>query len=353
MAIEAPKEAAKTALAGLETGAQRLGKTILDLADVRADVGGRTLIDGLTLQMVVGERIGIVGPNGAGKTTLLKLVSGELLPLRGKVTLGVNTRIAYFDQARAQLRDDWSVFDNVAEREGAERTGGGQVHIGTSTMDLRVYLERFLFDASKQRQKVSALSGGERARVALAKTLRGGANLLLLDEPTNDLDVATLGELEDLLSEWPGCAIVVSHDRYFLNSVATSILAFEGDGKIVRYPGGYDSYRALRDEAAASAAPSKLGKATAKVAAPPAPPAIAVAPAPKKLTHAERTELEGILDRIAEAEANVAKLEGALSDPNVYAKGPDAMKQLRGEYDAAGAAVARLLARWEALEARR
>src|SRR6185503_4641116 len=148
----------------------------------------------------------------------------------------------------------WSVFDNVAEREGAERSGGGQVHIGSETMDLRVYLERFLFDGSKQRQKVSALSGGERARVALAKTLRSGANLLLLDEPTNDLDVATLGELEDLLTAWPGCAIVVSHDRYFLNCVATSILSFEGEGRVVRYPGGYDSYRTLRDEALALAA---------------------------------------------------------------------------------------------------
>ncbi|MET0591330.1 MAG: ABC-F family ATP-binding cassette domain-containing protein [Polyangiaceae bacterium] len=351
MAIEPPKEAAKAALGGLEAGAGRLGKTILDLADVKVSIGDRTLIDGLTLQMVQGDRIGIVGPNGAGKTTLLRLVSGDLTPARGTVSLGVNTRIAYFDQARAQLEDGWSVFDNVAEREGAERTGGGQVHIGTETMDLRVYLERFLFDASKQRQKVSALSGGERARVALAKTLRSGANLLLLDEPTNDLDVATLGELEELLGSWPGCAIVVSHDRYFLNSVATSILAFEGDGKIVRYPGGYDSYRSLRDEAAAAAAAKAAQVAPPKAAS--TAPVSPAAAAPKKLTHGERIELEGILDKIAEAEEKVKKLEADLSDPGVYAKGADAMKQLRAEYDAAGAEVARLLARWEALEARR
>jgi ATP-binding cassette subfamily F protein uup len=349
MAIEPPKEAQKTALTGLEGGAGRLGKTILDLEGVHVEIGGRTLIDDLTLQMVAGDRIGIVGPNGAGKTTLLRLVSGDLTPARGKVALGQNTRIAYFDQARAQLRDDWSVFDNVAEREGAERTGGGQVHIGTLTMDLRVYLERFLFEPSKQRQKVSALSGGERARVALAKALRSGANLLLLDEPTNDLDVATLGELEDLLGSWPGCAIVVSHDRYFLNSVATSILAFEGDGKVVRYPGGYDSYRALRDEAAARAAPPKPEKALPK----PAEPAAPAPPLSKKLTHAERIELEGILDRIAEAETKVAKLEADLADPGAYAKGADAMKQLRADYAAAALEVTRLLARWEALEARR
>jgi ATP-binding cassette subfamily F protein uup len=143
----------------------------------------------------------------------------------------------------------------------------------------------------------------------------------------------------------------VSHDRYFLNSVATSILAFEGDGKVVRYPGGYDSYRTLRDEAAALAAQAapKPEKSAPKAA--PAP--VSTTPAPKKLTHAERIELEGILDRIADAEAKVAKLEADLADPSAYAKGADAMKQLRADYDAAGAEVARLLARWEALEARR
>jgi ATP-binding cassette subfamily F protein uup len=349
MAIEPPKDAARTALAGLEGGAQRLGKTILDLADVKVELGGRTLIDGLTLQMVSGDRIGVVGPNGAGKTTLLRLVSGDLSPARGRATLGVNTRIAYFDQARESLVEDWSVFDNVAEREGAQRSGGGQVHIGAETMDLRVYLERFLFDASKQRQKVSALSGGERARVALAKTLRSGANLLLLDEPTNDLDVATLGELEDLLAAWPGCAIVVSHDRYFLNSVATSILAFEREGRVVRYPGGYDSYRTLREEALTLAA-RKPEKAVVK---PPSPSPPSALTASKKLTHAERAELHGILDRIAEAETRVASLEAELSDPSAYGKGADAMKQLRAEYDVAVAQVTRLLARWEALEARR
>jgi ABC transport system ATP-binding/permease protein len=348
MAIEPPVEAARTALSGLQAGAQRLGKTILDLADVKIAIGGRTLIDGLTLSMLPGDRIGVVGPNGAGKTTLLRLTAGEVAPSAGLVTIGKNTRIAYFDQTRAELRGDWSVFDNVAEREGAERAGGGQVQIGAETMDLRVYLERFLFDGHKQRQKVSALSGGERARVALAKTLRGGANLLLLDEPTNDLDVATLGELEDLLVAWPGAALVVSHDRFFLNKVATSILSFEGDGRVVRYPGGYDSYRRLREEALALAAMK------AEVEAAPAPvPAPRSSASSKRLTHAERIELETILDRISEAEARVAKIEAELSDPSVYGKGAEAMKQLRADYDVAAAEVTRLLARWEALESRR
>ena len=156
-------------------------------------LAGRTLVTGLTLHLVSGDRIGIIGPNGAGKTTLLKLVTGELAPTSGEVVRGTQTKIAYFDQARAGLIDDWSIYENVAEREGAERTGGGMVNLGDRALDLRTYLEQFLFEPSKQRQKVGSLSGGERARVGLAKMLKTGANLLLLDEPTNDLDIRTLG----------------------------------------------------------------------------------------------------------------------------------------------------------------
>ena len=146
------------------------------------------------------------------------------------------------------LEDGWSILDNVAEREGASRTGAGVVTFGKETMDLRSYLELFLFDGAKQRQSVGSLSGGERARVALAKILKGGANLLLLDEPTNDLDVATLSSLEELLTRpGTGCVIaVIPRSRTFLDRVATSIVAFEGGGSVVRYPGGYSSYVGLR-----------------------------------------------------------------------------------------------------------
>jgi ATP-binding cassette subfamily F protein uup len=224
------------------------------------------------------------------------------------------------------------------------------VRIGELAMDLRVYLERFLFDPTKQRQKVGSLSGGERARVALAKALRGGANLLLLDEPTNDLDVAMLGELEELLVAWPGCAIAVSHDRAFLNRVATSILAFEGEGKIVHYPGNYDTYRSLRAEALAREAadrPEPAAKKAGPTAGREAPSSV------KPLTFAERAELEGILDRITAAEADVVRIEAMLSDPLVYSAGPDGLKKLRLDYATAQAEVARLTARWEALESRR
>ena len=235
-------------LVGLEAGSSRLGKTILELVDVNLDLGGRRLIDNLSLRLVKGARVGIVGPNGAGKTTLLRLVTGELKPTSGTVTRGLQTKLAYFDQARTTLRDDWTVFDNVAEREHSDKTGGGTVTIGERVLGMRAYLELFMFDGAALRRKVSALSGGERARVALALALKTGANVLLLDEPTNDLDLDTLGSLEDLIETWPGCVLVVSHDRWFLDRVATSILAFEGDGKVQLYGGNWESYREQKRE---------------------------------------------------------------------------------------------------------
>ncbi len=369
IAIDAPKERERARLEGMASG--RLGGTILEFRDVSAAVpeGGRTLFDHLTLHMVAGDRIGIIGPNGSGKTSLLKLISGEAEPLKGEVVRGTRTKLAYFDQARANLMDDWSIYDNVAEREGAERTGGGQVDLGVETIDLRVYLERFLFEIPKQRQKVGALSGGERARVALAKMLKGGANLLLLDEPTNDLDVQTLGALEEMLETWKGCAIVVSHDRYFLNNVATSILAFEpsktepGRAILTRYQGNYDTYRSLKAEAEAAlaaAAPAPVKGASSASGAPAAGAKSEVATSGKgaasadlkPLTYTERKELETIFDTIGEAEDAVAAAEKKLSDPTIYSR-PEEARTLQASLEKAQLEVARVTARWEDLEARR
>jgi ABC transport system ATP-binding/permease protein len=359
LAVEPPRAAERAELAGLEAGAAQTGKTVLELQDVGMEIAGRALIAGLTLHMVQGERMGILGPNGAGKTTLLKLVSGELAPTRGQVKLGTRTQVAYFDQARAALRDDWSVYDNVAEREGAERDGGGHVRIGAQSLDLRSYLERFLFDGSKQRQKVGSLSGGERARVALAKALRSGANMLLLDEPTNDLDVAMLGELEELLVSWPGCALVVSHDRAFLNLVATSILAFEGAGVVVRYEGNYANYRALRaaaqaraEQPASAPSPGRKSAGGGPMASATAEPANRPSASRKPLTYAERIELEGIVERIAAAETELALCEAALSATATYSQGADARNRAQSAYAQARGALDHLNARWEELEAR-
>jgi ATP-binding cassette subfamily F protein uup len=342
VAAEPPKPAARVELDGMEGGAASMGKSILDLEHVTLGVAGKTLIRDLDLHLVLGDRVGIIGPNGAGKTSLLRAVVSELAPLEGKLVLGARTRVAFFDQSRALLRDDWSILDNVAEREGAARTGAGVVTIGKETIETRTYIERFAFDASKQRQLVGSLSGGERARVALAKILKSGANLLLLDEPTNDLDITTLGALEDLLAAWPGCVLVVSHDRYFLDRVATTILSFEGDGRVVRYPGNYSTYLSLKPE-----------PETKPSTPPPAQKKSTDSPGgPKALTYAERIELEGILDKIAAAEEKVTAIERELSDPALYAtRGQDA-KRLQTELDAARADVGALTSRWESLESR-
>jgi ATP-binding cassette subfamily F protein uup len=219
------------------------------------------------------------------------------------------------------------------------------VRVGETTIDLRAYLEGFLFEASKQRQKVSSLSGGERARVALAKLLKTGSNLLLLDEPTNDLDIATLGALEEMLVGWPGCALVVTHDRYFLNRTATSVLGFLGDGEVVHFSGDYDAYRAAREEGKALAARSR------SVARPTKLPD--TDDAPKPLTYAERIELDTILDRIGEAEAHLAEIERELADPTLYSARGDSVRALQQKRASAVARVGKLTSRWETLESRR
>jgi ATP-binding cassette subfamily F protein uup len=359
---DAPRAAQRATFAGLEAGAERQGKTIVDFADVRLELGGKVLLQGLTLNLVPGERIGILGPNGAGKTSLLKLMAGELAPTSGKITRGLNTQMVYFDQTRSVLEDEWSVFDNVAGRKGADRAVSEIVEIGDRSLELRTYLEQFLFEGSRQRQKVGSLSGGERARVALAKALRTGANLLLLDEPTNDLDVTTLGALEELLSSWPGSAIVVSHDRYFLDRVATSTLAFEGEGKVTRYAGGYESYVLQRDQAKALAA--EIEAQTAESQKPRQPPAATpratgatnatiAANKRKPLSFAERKELDGILDEISALEEKVSALEARLADPALYSAGPDEGRKAREAHEQAARDLASRTARWEELESRR
>jgi len=353
---------ARVDFSGLEEGASALGGAILELDNVTITIADRVLVRDLTLNMVRGERIGVVGPNGSGKTSLLRVVNGELDPSRGAVKHGTQTRIALFDQSRAILRDEWSVLDNVAEREGAERTGAGTVSIGDRVMDVRTYLELFLFDGQGSRRKVSALSGGERARVALALSLKTGANVLLLDEPTNDLDIMTLSAVEELLETWPGCAIVVSHDRWFLDRVATSILAFEGDGKVNLYGGNWSSYRERLAAIAIAALPPSKGRAGEVLST--LPPrgrageresdtaAATQKPEKKKLTYAERLDLEKILDVIAEAEARVSMLEAKLADGSLWAKSPDAAKETQALLDVARADVDRLTVRWEDLESR-
>jgi ATP-binding cassette subfamily F protein uup len=336
MAVQGPK-AERAAVFQIEE--TRSGKTILELRDLGLTVGGRALVRGLTLALTAGERVGIVGRNGTGKTSLLRAITGQIAPSSGEIVVGKNTRVAYFDQERGGLEDDKSIFDNVVADQP-------RIEINGHTLTPHAYLERFLFDSHRQRQKVGSLSGGERARVALARLLRQGANLVLLDEPTNDLDVATLGALEEMLVEFGGTALVVTHDRYFLDRVATAILAFEGDGRVVRYAGNHESYRVQRAAAEAQRAQQQQQQQEGRGAG---KKAERVVQRTVRLTHSEEHELESILGRIEAAEARVTSLEAQLSNPELYAGGGN-VKELLAELEQAREQAAALLARWEELE---
>jgi ATP-binding cassette subfamily F protein uup len=329
----------------LELETARAGKSVLEVKDVTLAHGERVLIRGLDLLLRPGERVGIVGPNGAGKTTLLRAILGEHPVSSGAIVRGQNIVTTYLDQHRAGLDDARSIFDNVA----GDRS---RIAMGEQSLEVRSYLERFLFRPEEQRQPVGSLSGGERARVALAKMLSRPGNLVLLDEPTNDLDVAMLASLEELLVETNAGAVVVTHDRWFLDRVATAILAFEGDGKVVRYEGNYQTYCALRPVPARESAVAD-GESRAPAAESPKLAVNAEAPRPKaKLSFNEKRELEGLLERIDAAEQEVASLEAELADPRLYAERGSEVPKLTASLEAARTEVAKLTARWEELELR-
>src|SRR6266446_5999132 len=213
----------------------KLANRIIELRDVSVELGGRTLFQHVNLNLVAGERLGVVGRNGLGKSSLLKVILQELPVASGAVEIGARTQINYVDQNRLLLDDEKTVWEEVG-------SGGENVTLGEESITLRAYLRRFLFSEDRINTKISQLSGGERSRVLLAKILKRGGNVLMLDEPTNDLDLGTLRLLEEALVAFGGCVIVVSHDRYFLNRVCTSILAFEGEGRVAYSVGNYDYY---------------------------------------------------------------------------------------------------------------
>ncbi len=342
--LRAPREERR---AELRLSAERQGKTILETKGLVIERDGRRLLAGLDLALRPGERIGIVGPNGSGKTSLLLALVGQLPATRGEIVVGANTRIGYLDQARSGLADG----DTVLQAAVGDAT---EVVLGEERLSVGSYLERFLFERPKQRLSVGELSGGERARVCLARLLSGRCNLLLLDEPTNDLDVDTLAALEAMLVDFGGSVLVVSHDRWLLDRVATAILAFEGDGRVEYHVGNYSDYAAVRVRAARTAAREDAPESPSARPTPPMAPARGAAPAakPKKLSFAEQRELDGMLDAIAAAEAKVEALQARLADPGTYQGDGGAVAALRAELEAAEAEVARLTSRWEALESR-
>ena len=331
--------------AELRVVAERQGKTVLELDALALERGGSRLFSGLELYVAAGQRIGVVGPNGTGKTTLLLAILGEIEPAEGAVRLGMNTKVGHLDQQRSGLDPDQTVFESLGERGAVEAEG--------QTLGVAAYLERFLFDRSEQRVKVGQLSGGERARVCLARLLAEKSNLLLLDEPTNDLDVSTLAALETMLVEYTGSAIIVSHDRWFLDRVATSILAFSADGQLELHSGNYSDFRErmlerkqvepVKSEGGgrSRAAPRSLGGATG--------------PTIRKLSYKEQRELAGLLDRIEATEGEVSRLEAELADPASYRRedGRSHVAALSEALEQAKALRDSLTERWEELETRR
>jgi len=335
-----PREDARVELSAQVTDA---GRAVLDLrgAGLKVPDGSRWLVRGLDLAMTTGDRLGILGPNGAGKTTLLRAITGELALAEGEMVLGRRIRLGYLDQQRAALEADKSVFDTVAQAVPS---------VDKERIDPRSYLERFAFDGHAQKKKVSALSGGERARLALARLLASAANLLLLDEPSNDLDTDTLSALEDFLSTYEGSLIVVTHDRYLLDRVTTGILCFEGDGRVTRYAGAYQAY------ATARAREDETRRANAKAATPEQPKREEKPKTEKKgLSKNEQKELDGILEKIDEAERTAAAVEAELGDPTLYVAGQEDARvpAIRARLEAARALAAKLTARWEDLEGRK
>jgi ATPase subunit of ABC transporter with duplicated ATPase domains len=217
----------------------RLGNVVIAAVNVSKAYGDNVLMDGLTFSLPPGGIIGIIGPNGAGKTTLFRMITGQEKPDSGTFRIGETVNLAYVDQSRDDLDPDKSIWEVI--------TGGDEtIQLGKREVNSRAYVARFNFSGSDQQKKVSMLSGGERNRVHLARMLKEEANVLLLDEPTNDLDINTLRALEEALENFAGCAVVISHDRWFLDRIATHILAFEGDSKAVWFDGNYSEYEADR-----------------------------------------------------------------------------------------------------------
>lgn len=299
------------------------GKLVAELDNVSFAYAGKPIIREFSSRILRGDRIGLVGPNGAGKSTLLRLILGELAPDSGKVKLGTNLTVAYFDQLRDQLDLNKSAVDNVSEGRDTIEIGGKSKHIIS-------YLSDFLFSGERARTPVRALSGGERNRVLLAKLFSKTANILVLDEPTNDLDVETLELLEEVLDQFKGTVLLVSHDRAFLNNLVTSVIAFEGGGTVREYVGGYDDWLRQGGQWVEPKAPEAVSgdlPGEAQNDSENAPASASVKPAKKKLSYKLQREFDALPAKIEALEGELDVLQAKAGDPNFYAGDADAIDE--------------------------
>ncbi len=327
-------------------GAEKSGRKVFEAKNVGFAFGDRVLVRDFSTVIQRGDKIGLIGPNGSGKTTLLKLLLGDLQPQSGSVQVGTNLEVAFFDQLRGALREDWNALDNVSEGREFIEINGSRKHV-------MGYLQDFLFSPDRALAPITKLSGGERNRLLLAKLFAKPSNLLVMDEPTNDLDVETLELLEELLIDYPGTLILVSHDRAFLDNVVTSSLVMEGNGRVGDYVGGYTDWLRQRPMSARIAAAAALSspKLTPQVAPSPKPAAPAApAPARRKLGFKEQRELEQLPGRIESLDAELAALTAQIQDPAFYRQPAEAVTAANARLAALQAELEQAYARWNELE---
>jgi len=302
-----------TAAMALDAG-QSSGKKVVEAVGLHKSFDGKDIVKGFDLTVNRGDRIAFVGPNGVGKTTLIKMLLGEVEPDQGSVKHGTNLEIAVFDQARAKLNPQTTLWDNLTTDPSMSVSGkADQIMVRGNPKHVVGYLKEFLFDEAQARAPVHSLSGGEKARLLLARLMARESNVLVLDEPTNDLDIETLDLLQDLLGDYPGTVLLVSHDRDFIDRVATTTIAMEGNGRAVTYAGGWTDYRNQRAEDENAAPKVSKGKAKAD-----APKEVAAA----GLSFTEKHRLEELPNVIARLEAEIAKLGELMADPALFTDHP-------------------------------
>ena len=316
--------------------ADKSGKLVIEAKGVSAGYGDTVVVREMSTIILRGDRVGLVGPNGCGKTTLLKVLFGELPPLAGEVKQGARLQVAYFDQLREQLDESKSVADNVAE-------GGDTITIDGKPRHIITYLKSFLFEPERVRGPVSVLSGGERNRLLLAKLFLRPSNVLVLDEPTNDLDIETLELLEGLVIDYAGTVIVVSHDRAFLNNVVTSTLAYEGEGRVIEYAGGYDDWQSQRRSSSEPHVEGASGQRHKKGVKP-------KTQGPRKLTFKENKELAGLPATIENLETEQEALQIKLADPDFYQQPSEVIAEGKERLDSIASELETAYERWQALE---
>ena len=322
----------------VDTG-ERSGKMVVELQEVTKRFDGKPVIERFSTRILRGDRIGLIGPNGSGKTTLLRLMLGELEPDSGTVRRGARLSIAYFDQMRERLDDAATLVDAISPGSEFVEVAGQRKHVIG-------YLGEFLFPPERARAKVASLSGGERNRLLLARLFTRPANLLVLDEPTNDLDIETLELLEALLQDYTGTLFLVSHDRTFLDNVVTQAIAFEGNGVLREYAGGYSDWVRQRQDSVPAPAAERPARREAPARTEPRP-------SRARLTYKEARELEALPQKIGALEEEQRTITGELADPALYRDSPERVKALQARYSEAEDELMACLARWEELDAKK